>query len=89
MKMNQPGTDKGERHESGEREPRGATASDKSGERSAKIKNGIGMGESDKVGVMGGKGRDGMGSIERGEFNSGRSESECYSHKRVAHEQDR
>ena len=87
-KLNQPGTDKGERHETGEKEPKGSTSSDKSGERGAGKNNGVGMGRADKDGSQEGSvGRGGMGGKEHGEFNSGKSESDCYSHKRLHHEQ--
>ena len=69
MKMNQPGSDKSERAESGEREPKGATASDSSGDRHARIKNGVGMGQMDDTGT-------------NKQYNTGRTEGTCYSHSR-------
>jgi hypothetical protein len=88
VKMNQPSTDMGTKHETGEKEPKGSTSSDKSGEKSTRKKNGVAMGKADKGGSQeGGVGRSGTGGKEHGEFNSGKSESDCYSHKRVKHEQ--
>ena len=45
-KMNQAGTDRGERHETGEKEPKGASKIDR--ERSEPVKNGVGMGNQDR-----------------------------------------
>jgi len=47
MKMNQPGTDMGERHESGEKEPKGASKID-GGDRKESMKGGVGMGKEDR-----------------------------------------
>lgn len=80
-RMEEPGTGYGRKGESGEKMPK-AKSSDGGGERHTGIKNGIGMGKADATG------RSGNGGKERGEYNSGRSESTCYSHKRVPHEQD-
>jgi hypothetical protein len=77
----QPGTDFGSKGESGEKFPKGAKSSDAGGERSARIKNGVGMGSAD---VTGGRA---AGSKEVGELNTGRSESICYDHKRIPHAQ--
>lgn len=87
--MKQPGTDYGSRSETGEREPKGDTSSDRSGERSGRKIIGVGIGERDKQGTQeGGVGRSGMGSKDKGEYNTGRSESVCYNHKRIKHPQD-
>jgi hypothetical protein len=59
----------------GAKAPEGAKSSDGGGERSTAMTNGVGMGKADGAGrASGGK--------ERGEYNSGRSESVCYSHKK-------
>jgi len=73
--MNQPGTDRGERGETGEKIPKSVKSSDSGGEKSKSKTNGVGMGARDDTGRS-------NGSKERGEFNSGRSESVCYSHKK-------
>jgi hypothetical protein len=70
-KMNQEGTDRGEKGETGEREPKGATASDTSGERKMAMKNGVGMGEKDATGRSG----DGKHEGHVGQFNTGRGSS--------------
>lgn len=82
MKMNQPGTDRGERGESGEKEPKGVDKADSSGERHGKVINGIGMGEADGL-----KGRS-AGSKEMGEFNTGRTSGVCYKHTRDAYKHE-
>lgn len=83
-----PGANERMRHETGEREPKGAPASDKSGERSSRKIIGVGIGERDKQGTqVGGVGRSGMGGKDNGEYNTGRSESVCYNHKRISHPQ--
>ena len=69
------GSNEGERAESGEKEPKGAASSDRSGTKSRGIVNGVGMGKAD------GTGRS-NGGKEKGEYNTGRSESTCYSHKK-------
>lgn len=87
-KMAYPGASEGERAETGEREPKGATASDRTGTKSKRTVNGVGMGKADSTGnAIQGVGRGALGGSERGEFNTGRSESTCYSHKRVKHSQ--
>lgn len=55
--------------------PSGAKSSDGGGERSEPMVNGVGMGKED------GAGRS-RGGKERGEYNTGRSESVCYTHKK-------
>lgn len=69
------GANEGLRKETGEKEPKGAKASDSSGTKSKGIVNGVGMGQEDKTGRS-------NGGKEKGEYNSGRSESTCYSHNR-------
>lgn len=76
-KMSQPGTDKGLKGETGEKYP-AAKASDAGGERAEGKTNGVGMGKADGAGrASGGK--------ERGEYNTGRSESTCYTHKKAGY----
>ena len=60
---------------SGATAPKAAASSDKSGTKSKGKVNGVGMGQAD------GTGRS-NGSKERGEYNTGRSESTCYTHKK-------
>ncbi len=81
-KMGQPGTDYGKRHETGEKEPKGATKADTKGERHESKTNGVAMGKLDATGERG------MGGKEKGEYNTGRSEGVCYTHKRIPHDQD-
>lgn len=90
-KFNQPGTDKGTRGETGEKISSKASASDRSGERSASIKNGVGLGKADKSGVaLHGIGRGNMGANDglTGEFNTGKSDGVSYEHKRQPHDQN-
>jgi hypothetical protein len=70
-----PGANEGTRHESGEKEPAGATSSDKSGAKSKGTVNGVGMGKADATGRS-------NGGHEKGEYNTGRTESTCYTHKK-------
>ena len=73
---------------SGEKIPKGALSSDTSGERKAKIVGGVGMGKMDS---MGSRPLSHAGNFEGklGELNDGNmGERECYSHKRVGHDQD-
>jgi len=54
----------------GEKEPKGATSSDRSGERKAKsMRGGVAMGKEDAIG-------------SDKEFNTGRTEGICYEHKK-------
>lgn len=113
-KMSQAGTTKGLKGESGEREPKGATssdssgekkvgvpkadntkgtrgqtgeripkstASDRTGEKSMRIAGGVGQGQHDAL-----TGRDGGHAGKQdgkvGEFNTGRTESTSYRHKK-------
>ena len=84
MAMNQKGTDRGVKHETGEREPKGAKASDGGGEKRVKLLNGVGMGKEDDL-----KGRHaghvGKHEGDVGEFNEGRKENVCYHHSRKAY----
>ena len=65
----------------------GATSSDTTGERKAKLVGGVAIGKADGIGS-----RDAshMGKVDGmlGEMKGGSSESVCYDHKRTAHEQD-
>jgi hypothetical protein len=87
MKMNQPGIDKGERGESGERIPKSAKASDTGGERKARVVNGVGMGKADMP-----TGRDnshiGKHEGDVGEYNEGRKEGVCYTHDRKSYQKE-
>lgn len=60
---------------SGEKLPKGATASDMSGERKGKLRGGVAMGKEDATGS------DKL-------FNTGRTAGICYEHKRCEHAQD-
>jgi len=80
------GANEGLRHETGEKESKGAPSSDKSGEKSGRKVNGVALGKADDSGSQEGSvGRSGFGKKESGEFNGGRSESVCYTHKRLKH----
>ena len=74
-KMAYPGASEGERAETGEKEPKGAKSSDRTGTKSKGTVNGVGMGKADATGRS-------NGGKEKGEYNSGRSESTCYTHKK-------
>ena len=54
----------------GAKAPKGAAKADMSGERSEKLKGGVGMGKEDKTAGM------------EGEFNTGRTSGICYEHKK-------
>ena len=54
----------------GAKAPAGASSSDKTGERSEKMRGGVAMGKEDKTAGM------------EGEFNTGRTSGICYEHKR-------
>jgi hypothetical protein len=72
----------------GDKLPKGADASDTSGERKVKLVGGVGMGKMDS---MGSRPLSHAGNFEGklGELNDGNmGERECYSHKRVGHDQD-
>ena len=73
MAMNQPGTDRGEKGETGEREPKGAKGSDSGGERSTGMKNGVGMGRADATGA-------------NKLLNTGKTEGTCYTHGRKSYQ---
>ena len=73
---------------SGEKIPKGALSSDTTGERKVKMVGGVGMGKMD---AMGSRPMSHAGNFEGklGELNDGNmGERECYSHKRVGHDQD-
>lgn len=55
--------------QTGEREPKGATSSDRSGERTGKIVGGVAMGKEDATGAD-------------KQFNTGRTAGVCYTHTR-------
>jgi hypothetical protein len=71
----------------GAKAPAGATSSDTTGERKAKLVGGVAMGKADG---MGSRDASHMGKVDGmlGEMKGGSSESVCYDHKRTAHEQD-
>ena len=75
----QPGTDYGKKGETGEKEPKGAKSADSSGERHGKVVNGV------YVEHTGGRT---PGGKETGEYNEGRTNKVCYTHKRIPHAQD-
>lgn len=54
----------------GAKAPKGADSSDRTGERSEKMRGGVAMGKEDKTAGM------------EGEFNTGRTSGICYTHKR-------
>jgi len=79
---------KGAKGATGEKLPKGATASDMSGERKQKLVGGVAMGKMD---AMGSRPLSHAGNFEGklGELNDGNmGERECYSHKRTPHAQD-
>ena len=72
----------------GDKLPKGADASDTSGERKVKLVGGVAMGKMD---AMGSRPLSHAGNFEGklGELNDGNmGERECYSHKRTPHAQD-
>jgi len=83
-----PNSTKGTPGMTGEKMPKGVNASDMSGERKAKLVGGVGMGKADTIGMRDGS-HMGKNDGRTGEFNTGSSESECYTHERVPHVQDR
>jgi len=83
-----PNSTKGTPSMTGAKAPAGATSSDTTGERkAAKLVGGVAIGKADGIGS-----RDAshMGKVDGmlGEMKGGSSESVCYDHKRIAHEQD-
>ena len=78
-KMNQPGTDRGIRGETGEKIPAGDRSSDNSGERKARLVGGVAMGKADDI-----RGREashlGQREGHTGELNTGRADKEVYVH---------
>lgn len=73
MNKGYPGANEGKKGESGEKEPKGDNASDRSSERKEGLKNGVAMGKADATG-------------SNKEFNTGRSEGTCYSHTRKSYQ---
>jgi len=72
----------------GDKMPKGADASDMTGERKMKLVGGVAMGKMDS---MGSRPISHAGNFEGklGELNDGNmGERECYSHVRMAHAQD-
>jgi hypothetical protein len=69
-KTTNPNSTRGVPSMTGAKAPAGATASDASGERHAKLRGGVAMGKEDDIGA------DKL-------FNTGRTEGICYSHKRA------
>jgi hypothetical protein len=63
---------KGTKGATGEKLPKGATASDMSGERKAKLVGGVAMGREDATGAD-------------KKFDGGRSSGVCYTHTRAAY----
>ena len=72
---------------SGEKMPKGVLASDTSGEKKVGLKGGVGMGKADGLGLREAS-HAGKYDGRLGELKGGSKEHECYSHKRVEHEQD-
>jgi hypothetical protein len=68
--MGKMDSNKGVKSTTGATPPKGANASDMSGERMEKLKNGVAMGKEDKTSGM------------EGEFNTGRTAGVCYTHDR-------
>ena len=85
--MKQPKTDYGTKGETGEREPKGAKASDSSGERRERMIAGVAMGKADDM-----KGRNAahVGKHEGmvGEINQGRHDGVIYNHTRSAYKRE-
>ena len=74
---------------SGEKMPKGVLASDTSGEKKkVAVKGGVGMGKADGLGLREAS-HAGKYDGRLGELKGGAKEHECYSHKRVEHEQDK
>ena len=72
---------------SGEKLPKGATASDTSGERKMKLTGGVAMGKADSMGLRP-MSHAGKFDGKLGELKGGSKEHVAYEHKRVEHEQD-
>ena len=71
----------------GEKLPKGANASDETGERHAKLNGGVAMGKMDGIGSRE-MSHMGKNDGRTGEFNTGSKEHDCYSHERMPHVQD-
>ena len=70
--MGKMDSSKGAKGASGEKLPKGATASDMTGERKEKLVGGVAMGKEDKTGAD-------------KKFDGGRSKGVCYEHDRSAY----
>ena len=71
-KTTDPNSTKGVPSVTGAKAPKGATASDTSGERHEKIRGGVAMGKMDAIGAD-------------HQFNTGRTSGICYDHKRTSY----
>lgn len=71
-KTTNPNSTKGVPSMTGARAPKGATASDSSGERHESLRGGVAMGKEDAIG-------------SDKEFNTGRTAGVCYEHKRSSY----
>lgn len=67
--MGKMDSSKGVPSTTGAKEPKGATSSDRSGERKERLVNGVAMGKEDMTG-------------KDNQFNSGRTAGVCYTHTR-------
>jgi len=77
-----------EKGQTGEKLPKGATASDTSGERKQKLVGGVAMGKADALGLRP-MSHAGKFDGKLGELKGGSKEHDCYSHERIAHDQDK
>ena len=77
----------GAKSSTGATTPKGATASDTSGERKRPIEGGVGMGRADGLGLREAS-HMGMHDGRLGEAKGHMGEKVVYEHKRIAHEQD-
>ena len=77
----------GAKSSTGAKTPKGATASDTSGERKRPIEGGVGMGRADGLGLREAS-HMGMHDGRLGEAKGHMGEKVVYEHKRIAHEQD-
>jgi len=86
--MQGPNSLKGTKGMSGEKLPKGANASDETGEIKRPLNGGVAMGRADSIGA---RDMSHMGKVDgrTGEFNTGSKESECYTHERMPHVQDK
>ena len=86
--MSGPNSLKGTKGMSGEKLPKGANASDETGERKMPLVGGVAIGRADSIGARESS-HMGKNDGRTGEFNTGTSESMCYSHERMPHVQDK